>query len=1516
MLRSTDEISELMQRAQELGRALESSASEMSSFASSAQSALASLSGATETERKNISQLLGELEKKRAALKELKDDYTGTLIVAQNYYKAAQKAGQNTSGLKLINDALDKQYLSLQGILGLEAKYVDLVNKAAEANLKAKSGTESTAAPSISEANLKEDLVAIQDLQAKMQEAGLKAKELGSQLQSAMDQGKMATAEGRKEMTGLVAEFNTASQTYASLQKKFDSATQQLQQGIEAFESSGKIVSTSITQPLEQAVETTRQLDKELSKVRSSVGGATSSSPDLQVNGDTDAMAKKLAKSEEQLNAVFSEQNRILQENRALLSQDQKYMELQAQVATSAEGSVRQMTAQMKLYKMELENLSPATDQNRAAMEALKDNINRLDSAIKQASADQKKHIIDISQYGQTTAYVASDVRRAIQALTQLRVQMAQVDVSTQEGREEFARMTQEYQKLTKQIGDLKRDYNVIKTTTQALGNQAGMLVNTASLISGTTAGVQAFVGMANLAGRSTDEWGQALLKLQSIMAITNGLTQAYNALLKTGRIYQLAETVTLKLATAIWGAKTGAIIADTSATNADTAATIENTEAQIANNAAKVAGTEASTANAVAKSTEAAAKAGETAAKGMAIAGKGAKALGLLLKSGPLLILTAIVTVIALVVKQAVKWRNAWKKPLEVTNQQMKKFNDLLKQQVDYINSLSQTKQKILSFYQRVAEAAHAYYTVVEDLKNAQWEESAKQAMGELKVALDNGLVSIHNLGEELKNLGTDWITLNSEFDSETGMMKYYGNLDLALRQLEARQNEQRKQLKLVNDDLAYYQTQGTLKGMNTKIKFTIDGEKRRMTYKEVIEHIEALKEKLSAEATFTISVRENLEETAAEKAKRQAEDKYEAMAVANMVKQAQHEANEAALQNIEQRFDREKALARENTQYEISQIKYRIDTEQDLGEEGRAALNKKIAALEVQLQRELREIQEAEAQANWEIYNERYHLEYEAEVDSHRKRRMMLMDEYYESVELIDRRLATEQDLTKTEIAELTRMREIYLEKYKKDSLELERELQKELIAAEISRLETKGEIARKGSEEEYQYTKEALLKQMEDELIARQQLTGEERALAASELEIRIKYAKAIAEAEVQYQNNAAQEILEARQRWDKAFFDSKERSVREQAKFEMEQQVEILKAERNRVAAELKMELALIELKLREKQITEEEARAMIAALQPMLTTIDAIDREVQNLIDNWDKELEYSNIWELLGMSKRQASSFKLFIDSLKESLSEALDAWADYYAEKARLAEEDFDEAKSEYEIQQQLRAEGYANSVETARREMEEKRRLRNEALRQEAAAEKAQEDLNAAQAASEMVVAVAKVFKQFGMPLGAIMAGTMVAAFIAARVSAIRAARAKASLYSEGTVEMLEGGSHASGHDISLGYTKDGRERRAEGGEFFAIINKRNSRRYRSVIPDVINSLNDGTFAQRYVSSMDRVGDTISYISTAGGSDLTSLENDVKGIREQGETRSYIDGQGNLVEISKGIIRKTYKR
>ena len=80
----------------------------------------------------------------------------------------------------------------------------------------------------------------------------------------------------------------------------------------------------------------------------------------------------------------------------------------------------------------------------------------------------------------------------------------------------------------------------------------------------------------------------------------------------------------------------------------------------------------------------------------------------------------------------------------------------------------------------------------------------------------------------------------------------------------------------------------------------------------------------------------------------------------------------------------------------------------------------------------------------------------------------------------------------------------------------------------------------------------------------------------------------------------------------------------------------------------------------------------------------------------------------------------------------------------------------------------------------------------------------------------------------------------------FAYSKIKAVQAV-GKSEEYGEGTVELLSGGSHQSGNDVDLGTKSDGTKRRAEGGEFFAVINKRNSRRYRRIIPSVIGALNN---------------------------------------------------------------------
>ena len=107
-----------------------------------------------------------------------------------------------------------------------------------------------------------------------------------------------------------------------------------------------------------------------------------------------------------------------------------------------------------------------------------------------------------------------------------------------------------------------------------------------------------------------------------------------------------------------------------------------------------------------------------------------------------------------------------------------------------------------------------------------------------------------------------------------------------------------------------------------------------------------------------------------------------------------------------------------------------------------------------------------------------------------------------------------------------------------------------------------------------------------------------------------------------------------------------------------------------------------------------------------------------------------------------------------------------------------------------------------------------------------------------------------------------------------------------------------MLQGGSHQSGNDVDLGRKKDGTRRRAEGGEFFAVINKRNSRKYRTIIPDVIRALNAGTFEDKY--SMAYQGGKDVSIMESPSVDLGSLRSDVTAIREQGERKTYTDSRG----------------
>ena len=334
-----------------------------------------------------------------------------------------------------------------------------------------------------------------------------------------------------------------------------------------------------------------------------------------------------------------------------------------------------------------------------------------------------------------------------------------------------------------------------------------------------------------------------------------------------------------------------------------------------------------------------------------------------------------------------------------------------------------------------------------------------------------------------------------------------------------------------------------------------------------------------------------------------------------------------------------------------------------------------------------------------------------------------------------------------------------------------------------------------------------------------------------------------------------------------------------------------------------------------------------------------------DTEIQtykNLIAGIDKELnankngvkQYGNIFEMLGITIKDkdgnditapvTDAINTVFDVAKDALNTWMEARLKAAEENVRLADQEVEEAQSTLDYERQLKLEGLANNVETAEKELQMKKRNQQKALQQQRKIQAQQIALDAAMQASSMILASANIWKTFsalpfgiGIPLAIAAIATMWGSFLASRVKAMQLAKnptgSGTETYGEGTVELLQGGSHQSGRDIDLGRKPDGTRRRAEGGEFFAVINKRNSRRYRSVIPDVIRSLNDGSFADKYLHAYDTP--LLTMPAASSPADLSRLEKDVREIRQQNTRRYYVDGDGNTVMRYKNLTRTIRK-
>lgn len=510
--------------------------------------------------------------------------------------------------------------------------------------------------------------------------------------------------------------------------------------------------------------------------------------------------------------------------------------------------------------------------------------------------------------------------------------------------------------------------------------------------------------------------------------------------------------------------------------------------------------------------------------------------------------------------------------------------------------------------------------------------------------------------------------------------------------------------------------------------------------------------------------------------------------------------------------------------------------------------------------------------------------------ETDEWAKRRQQTQYQYSRQIEDLQHQLQTEKDLNETGRQAINATITALEQKQTEALLKIEQDRQLQELALQKESIELRLQAVKEGSEQEKQLRMQLLENERQTALLQNQQKpTGQQQDAAAINASFDAKGA-GIADEYLQ----AQLQIFDQQQALAQSEFDLLRNSEARKTQFR-------LQAEKERLQKVLELN----------QQAANKLSDVKVQTIQ---NTIKKIDQEIEQS----KGEERGTDIYGLFGLNLDDDQK-----EAINTSMQYALDALNTFTAARVAAADAAVEQADKEVSAAQsaldaelEARANGYANNVVQAQKELDLAKKNQEKALKEQQKAQKQQAAIQTLQQIGNMVTATALIWSQLGFPFAIPAIAVMWASFAASKIKAAQLAKQTGETggtetYGDGTVELLEGGSHQSGNDIDLGTKPDGTRRRAEGGEFFAVINKRSSRRFRKIIPDVINSLNNGTFAHKYLKSYSD-GDGLTLNVTGQSPDLRNLSDDVREIKEQNRRRVYVDGDGNTIESYKNLKRK----
>ena len=324
------------------------------------------------------------------------------------------------------------------------------------------------------------------------------------------------------------------------------------------------------------------------------------------------------------------------------------------------------------------------------------------------------------------------------------------------------------------------------------------------------------------------------------------------------------------------------------------------------------------------------------------------------------------------------------------------------------------------------------------------------------------------------------------------------------------------------------------------------------------------------------------------------------------------------------------------------------------------------------------------------------------------------------------------------------------------------------------------------------------------------------------------------------------------------------------------------------------------------------------KPQIDAAKEIVNNLEQQISDNESFIARVDERGFKGALFESFGWNEDQIDAMSQATDFIVGQIGQILAAEVELAEAEKELADQRVARAQSAYEAEVEARNKGYANNVATAKKELEQEKKNQQQKQKMLEAAQKRQQAVDTITQTSSLITASALLWKSFAGtgPAAPFLAAAAIAAmwtsFAVAKIKARQVSSAGSEEYGEGGLEFLEGGSHASGHDIDLGVNnKRKRRMRAEGGEALAIINKKRTRKYRKILPDVIDSFNKGTFEDRYLSAFSNSDKANVSIVSNNSADLSRLEKDVSNIRKQNETRYFAMPDGTVIMQYKNVKR-----